>query len=47
MLMQNNISVSIRTMALGLTWGLGTALMLFYNGVILGGVCWDLSWRAP
>jgi uncharacterized membrane protein SpoIIM required for sporulation len=41
MLMQNNISVSIRTMALGLTWGLGTALMLFYNGVILGGVCWD------
>jgi uncharacterized membrane protein SpoIIM required for sporulation len=28
-------------MALGLTWGLGTALMLFYNGVILGGVCWD------
>lgn len=40
-LMQNNISVSIRTMALGLTWGLGTALLLFYNGVILGGVCFD------
>jgi uncharacterized membrane protein SpoIIM required for sporulation len=41
MLMQNNISVSIRTMALGLTFGLGTMLMLFYNGVILGGVMWD------
>ncbi len=42
-LMQNNISVSIRTMALGLTWGLGTALLLFYNGVILGGVCFDYA----
>lgn len=40
-LMQNNITVSIRTMALGLTWGLGTVLLLFYNGVILGGVCFD------
>ncbi len=40
-LMQNNITVAIRTMALGLTWGLGTLLLLFYNGVILGGVSWD------
>jgi len=40
-LMNNNINVSIRTMALGLTYGLGTFLMLFYNGVILGGVFWD------
>lgn len=35
-LMVNNISVSIRAMAFGMTWGIGTILLLFYNGVILG-----------
>lgn len=35
-LMANNIGVSIKTLALGMTWGVGTVIMLFYNGVILG-----------
>ncbi len=40
-LMANNISVSIRALAFGMTWGLGTILLLFYNGVILGLVTID------
>lgn len=40
-LMANNIGVSVKAMAFGLTWGVGTALLLFYNGVILGAVCLD------
>lgn len=40
-LMTNNIKVSINAMALGLTWGLGTLVLLFYNGVILGAVVVD------
>lgn len=40
-LMANNINVSITALALGLTWGIGTVVVLFYNGVILGGVCVD------
>lgn len=40
-LMTHNTKVSIFTMALGATWGIGTILMLFYNGVILGAVCVD------
>lgn len=35
-LMANNIGVSIKTLALGMTWGIGTVIMLFYNGAILG-----------
>jgi uncharacterized membrane protein SpoIIM required for sporulation len=35
-LMQNNITVSIRAMAFGMTWGIGTIVLLFYNGVIVG-----------
>jgi uncharacterized membrane protein SpoIIM required for sporulation len=35
-LMANNISVSIRAVAFGMLWGIGTMLLLFYNGVILG-----------
>src|SRR5438094_4905423 len=31
-LMTHNTRVSIFTMALGVTWGVGTILMLFYNG---------------
>ena len=40
-LMQNNIRVSIMALALGMTWGFGTFLVLFYNGVILGAVVFD------
>jgi uncharacterized membrane protein SpoIIM required for sporulation len=40
-LMTHNTRVSIFTLALGVTWGIGTAIMLFYNGVILGAVAWD------
>ena len=40
-LMQNNISVTFRALALGITWGLGTVLLLFYNGIVLGAVMLD------
>lgn len=40
-LMRNNINVSIFTLALGITWGLGSIINLFYNGVILGAVVLD------
>jgi uncharacterized membrane protein SpoIIM required for sporulation len=40
-LMTHNTQVSIFTMALGITWGVGTIIMLFYNGVILGAVTLD------
>lgn len=40
-LMQNNIRVSILLLALGMTWGLGSIIVLFYNGVILGAVVLD------
>jgi uncharacterized membrane protein SpoIIM required for sporulation len=40
-LMSHNIQVSIFAMALGLTWGLGTVLVLFYNGAALFGVALD------
>lgn len=35
-LMRNNIQVSINALALGLTCGVGTIIVLFYNGIILG-----------
>lgn len=40
-LMVNNIGVSIKAMALGMTWGIGTVILLFYNGIILGLVAVD------
>ena len=40
-LMTHNIKVSLFTLALGMTWGFGTIVMLFYNGVILGAVAVD------
>lgn len=40
-LMTHNTRVSISTLALGITWGIGTMIMLFYNGVILGAVSVD------
>ncbi len=41
MLMVNNTRVSITAMALGITWGFGTIIILFYNGVIMGGIVFD------
>jgi uncharacterized membrane protein SpoIIM required for sporulation len=40
-LITHNINVSFFTLALGTTWGLGTVLILFYNGVTLGAVVAD------
>jgi uncharacterized membrane protein SpoIIM required for sporulation len=40
-LMTHNIRVSIFTLALGMTWGIGTLLMLFSNGIMLGAVAVD------
>ncbi len=40
-LMTHNIQVTVMTMASGVTWGLGTIILLFYNGVILGAVAAD------
>ncbi len=40
-LMQNNIKVSILALALGMTFGVGTAIMLFYNGALLGVIVVD------
>jgi uncharacterized membrane protein SpoIIM required for sporulation len=40
-LMTHNTRVSIFTLALGMTWGIGTIVMLFFNGIMLGGVAVD------
>ncbi|WP_269524631.1 stage II sporulation protein M [Coraliomargarita parva] len=40
-LMTNNIKVSIFALALGMTFGVGTGIVLFYNGVGLGAVAMD------
>jgi uncharacterized membrane protein SpoIIM required for sporulation len=40
-LMANNIRVSIMALALGMTFAIGTCVVLFYNGVILGAVACD------
>jgi len=40
-LMQNNIRVALFTIALGMTFGFGTLVLLFYNGVILGAIVYD------
>jgi uncharacterized membrane protein SpoIIM required for sporulation len=40
-LMTHNIQVTTLTMACGMTWGVGTLILLFYNGVILGAVAAD------
>ena len=41
MLMTHNTRVAVFCLALGLTWGTGTLILLFYNGVILGAVAVD------
>ena len=40
-LMTHNIRVSLLALALGMTAGLGTSLLLFYNGIILGAISAD------
>lgn len=40
-LMAHNTKVTLFALALGLTWGLGTIILVFYNGVILGAVVVD------
>jgi uncharacterized membrane protein SpoIIM required for sporulation len=40
-LMTHNTRVSIFVLALGMTWGIGSVLLLFTNGVILGAVVAD------
>lgn len=37
-LMTHNIQVALFAFGLGITWGLGTVVELFYNGVIMGAV---------
>lgn len=37
-LMTHNIRVSLLTLAFGMTAGVGTALLLFYNGIIVGAI---------
>jgi len=40
-LMTHNTQVALTTMAMGMTFGFGTSVVLFYNGVILGAVAFD------
>jgi uncharacterized membrane protein SpoIIM required for sporulation len=40
-LMTHNIRVAIGVLALGMSWAIGTMILLFYNGVILGAVIVD------
>ena len=55
--MTHNTRVSLFTISLGATWGVGTVIMLFYNGVVLGAVALDyilagqsaflMAWLSP
>lgn len=40
-LMTHNVRVSILLLALGMTWGVGSVVLLFYNGALLGAVVAD------
>jgi uncharacterized membrane protein SpoIIM required for sporulation len=40
-LMTHNVRVTTLALASGITWGVGTLILLFYNGVILGAVAAD------
>ncbi len=40
-LMTHNTKVSILLLALGISWGVGSVILLFYNGAILGAVMAD------
>ena len=43
-LITHNSRVGIFAFALGMTFAIGTAVLLFYNGVILGAVAIDYVW---
>ena len=49
MLMTHNTQVTLTAMALGMSWGIGTLVIIFYNGVTLGAVVADylLAGQAP
>ena len=40
-LMTHNMQVAVFALALGMTWGVGTIIVLFYNGIILGAIVLD------
>jgi uncharacterized membrane protein SpoIIM required for sporulation len=40
-LMTHNIAVSLRVFAMGASWGIGSTIILFFNGVTLGAVAAD------
>ncbi len=40
-LMTHNVRVSLFTFALGFAWGIGTMILLFYNGLMLGAITLD------
>jgi uncharacterized membrane protein SpoIIM required for sporulation len=40
-LMTHNARVALASLALGMTWAIGTIILVFYNGVILGAVVVD------
>jgi uncharacterized membrane protein SpoIIM required for sporulation len=40
-LMTHNTRVSLFTFAMGFTWGIGTVILLFYNGILLGATALD------
>jgi uncharacterized membrane protein SpoIIM required for sporulation len=40
-LITNNTRVSILALTLGATWGIGTVILLMYNGMILGAIIFD------
>jgi uncharacterized membrane protein SpoIIM required for sporulation len=40
-LMTHNARVALASLALGMTWAIGTVILVFYNGVILGAVIAD------
>jgi uncharacterized membrane protein SpoIIM required for sporulation len=42
-LMTHNIQVALITFAMGATWGVGSTVLLFYNGVTLGAVAADYA----
>lgn len=41
MLMTHNTRVTLTAVALGMTWGLGTIVLLFFNGTMIGAVAMD------
>jgi len=40
-LMTHNTKVAVLTLALGMTWGVGTVIVLFHNGIALGAITVD------